>query len=63
METVVSSKLVWALVTPLIGSILVMLLTVEEFLNDRFHDGDTVRLELADGKILFTKAEKEHADR
>ena len=33
----------------------------EEFLNERFHDGDTVRLELDDGKIIFSKAEKEHA--
>ncbi|MBN1308824.1 MAG: ATP-dependent Clp protease ATP-binding subunit, partial [Chitinispirillaceae bacterium] len=33
----------------------------EEFLNDRFRDGDTVRLELHDGRIVFTKAETEHA--
>ncbi|MBN1578173.1 MAG: ATP-dependent Clp protease ATP-binding subunit [Chitinispirillaceae bacterium] len=33
----------------------------EEFLNDHFHDGDTVRLDLQDGTIVFTKAETEHA--
>ncbi|MBN1759770.1 MAG: ATP-dependent Clp protease ATP-binding subunit [Chitinispirillaceae bacterium] len=33
----------------------------EEFLNNRFQDGDTVRLELTDGKIVFLKAETEHA--
>ena len=33
----------------------------EEFLNNRFQDGDTVRLEMTDGKIVFLKAETEHA--
>jgi hypothetical protein len=33
----------------------------EEFLNERFHDGDTIRLELDDGNIVFTKVEPEHA--
>ncbi len=33
----------------------------EEFLNNRFQDGDTVRLEMTDGKIVFQKAETEHA--
>jgi ATP-dependent Clp protease ATP-binding subunit ClpC len=33
----------------------------EEFLNNRFHDGDTVRLEMQDGKIVFTKAVPENA--
>lgn len=33
----------------------------EEFLSERFHDGDTIRLELDDGSIVFTKVEPEHA--
>jgi ATP-dependent Clp protease ATP-binding subunit ClpC len=33
----------------------------EEFLNNKFQDGDTVRLEMADGKIVFLKVETEHA--
>jgi ATP-dependent Clp protease ATP-binding subunit ClpC len=33
----------------------------EEFLNDRFGDGDTIRIELKDEKIVFLKVETEHA--
>ena len=33
----------------------------EEFLNGRFSDGDSIRLEMSDGRIVFTKAETEHA--
>ena len=33
----------------------------EEFLSERFHDGDTVRLEMKDEKIIFSRAEQEHA--
>ncbi len=33
----------------------------EEFLSERFHDGDTVRIEMENGKIVFLKAEKEDA--
>jgi len=33
----------------------------EEFLNDRFHDGDTIRVMMSDGKIVFVKAEQGNA--
>jgi ATP-dependent Clp protease ATP-binding subunit ClpC len=33
----------------------------EEFLNDRFHDGDTIKLELQNDTIVFSKAESEGA--
>ncbi|MCX7727108.1 MAG: AAA family ATPase, partial [Chitinispirillaceae bacterium] len=33
----------------------------EEFLKNRFKDGDTIILSLADGKIVFSKAEVENA--
>jgi ATP-dependent Clp protease ATP-binding subunit ClpC len=33
----------------------------EEFLNDRFHDGDTIKLELQNDIIVFSKAESEGA--
>jgi len=33
----------------------------EAFLSDAFHDGDTIQLEMGDGKIVFTKVEPEHA--